>query len=298
MKRTERIYWKNFSVASVLLFCLVGCSMDFGKTNRFSQEKVKTIVSQVIDEEMDTIKDNLEPELQAGIENGVEKSGVKGLTGQLSGREIVDLISTEDYGDECIDFCFSVQQSSSSLSTADVLEAAQNIVPEEEFQELREMITLTEKRLEEVGDELVKGIPADQQEAFYKDLKVLVVRSVVLLTAGIVYAVMPTTVFWGKVSAAAAISIGAGMVAIGVMTIYQYFKFGPSEEGAAKTFEEWFKEILEDSKAEFALTTAITAMGTSLGKGPVVTGIIMCAYAVFKAVDLIRVMLKTYDFNA
>lgn len=293
MKKREVRYWVDFWVASFVLFALIGCSMDTGTTQRYSEAAVKSVVSKVIDEEMDTIKENLDPDLQAGIDGGLVKDG-----SPLTGSQIVELTQTEEYGEDYIDFCFEVDRSSALKSADDVLEQARQMIPSSEYENLLEKVAQTEKALNGIGEEMVKGVPADQQEAFYQDLKTLVVRSVVLLTAGVVYAVMPDTVFWGKVSAAAAISVGAGMVAIAVMTIYGYFKLGIAFDAQPESFEEWFKDVLNDSKAEFALTSAVTAIGNSLGKGPVVTGIIMCAFAVFKATETITVMLKTYNFDA
>ena len=113
--------------------------------------------------------------------------------------------------------------------------------------------------------------------------------------AGVVYACIPNVVFWGKISAACAIAVGAGLVAITIMSLYEYFKFGAGED---KSFEDWFKELIEIPKADFALTTAITAMASSMGLGPVVTGIIICVYGLYNVVDLVRKMMKTYNFDA
>ena len=145
------------------------------------------------------------------------------------------------------------------------------------------------------GDEIARAIPLNQQAAFYRDLKTLVTRAIVLLTAGIVYACMPTVIFWGKISAACAISVGAGLVAISIMSLYEYFRFGTGE---GQSFEDWFKGLIEVPKADFALTTAITAVAQAMGAGPVVTGIIICVFALYNIVDLARTMLKTYNFNA
>ena len=57
-------------------------------------------------------------------------------------------------------------------------------------------------------------------------------------------------------------------------------------------------EVVEIPKADFALTTAVTAMANSLGLGPVVTGIIICVYGLYNVVDLARKMMKTYNFDA
>lgn len=35
-----------------------------------------------------------------------------------------------------------------------------------------------------------------------------------------------------------------------------------------------------------------------MGCGPVVTGIIICVFAIYNIVDMVRSMLKTYNFDA
>ena len=163
------------------------------------------------------------------------------------------------------------------------------------YAELLETTEEVEREINLKGEEIARAIPLNQQAAFYKDLKTLVTRSIVLLVAGVVYACIPDVVFWGKISAACAIAVGAGLVAITIMSIYEYYRFGAGE---GQDFEEWFKQLIEIPKADFALTTAITAMADALGMGPVVTGIIICIYGLYDVADLARKMLKTYNFDA
>lgn len=194
-----------------------------------------------------------------------------------------------------LDFCYAVDLSQASLDVDPVMSTAQSVLSAKEYERLRSQADELEASMTAKGIEFAKGLPLNQQEAFYKDLKVLVTRSVVLLVAGIVYAAVPNLVFWGKISAAAAISVGAGLVAISVMSLYEYYKYGTGE---GMDFETWFKDLIKIPQADFALTTTVTAMAEALGMGPVVTGIILCVFAVYNIVGLVRSMLKTYNFDA
>ena len=39
------------------------------------------------------------------------------------------------------------------------------------------------------------------------------------------------------------------------------------------------------------------AVGTTMKRGPVVTGIVICVFAIYNVVDLIKPMLKKYNFS-
>ena len=99
----------------------------------------------------------------------------------------------------------------------------------------------------------------------------------------------------GAEVAACAISVGAGLVAISIMSLYEYFRFGTGE---GKTFEDWFKDLLKIPQADFALTATVTSITEAMGVSPVVTGIIICVFALYNVVDLVRAMIKTYNFEA
>lgn len=285
-------------ISSLVLVSFIGCDLSLiteGKSS-YLDENVTTVVSKVIDEQMEFVKPNLEPDLQAELEN------TKGSS-TLSGNEIITLTLTEDSGEDYIDFCYNVQESTFSGTSENVLESARNVMTEQQYLDLTLRVEEAEKKLEDWGESYVKGLPADQQHDFYKDLKTLVTRTTVLLTAGIVYAVMPKAVFWGKVSAASAISVGAGLVALTAMTIYEKYKFNDEEsasllpDGDKVTIEDWLKELVKEPKADFALTTAVVSLATTLKQGPVVTGIMICVFGILQATDLISAMLKKYDFK-
>lgn len=281
----------NQSVAVLLLAAMVSCNAAYLPSFKASitDSEMKPAVAKVIDAQMNYIKDYLDEDIKARIDGGSSKGG------PLSGADIVELTVNEHGGRDYLDFCYAVDLSQSSLDVDPVMSTAQSVLSAKEYERLRSQADELEASMTAKGIEFAKGLPLNQQEAFYKDLKVLVTRSVVLLVAGIVYAAVPNLVFWGKISAAAAISVGAGLVAISVMSLYEYYKYGTGE---GMDFETWFKDLIKIPQADFALTTTVTAMAEALGMGPVVTGIILCVFAVYNIVGLVRSMLKTYNFDA
>lgn len=281
----------NQAICVLVLFCFVACNANYKPSFKQSitDSSLRSRVSRVIDAQLDNVKDYLDEDLRASID---ESS--KG-TGRMSGSEIVDKTLVESGGRDYLDFCYAVDFAQTTNDVDEVMDTARCLLPAEKYNELVELTEDIEREINLKGEEIARAIPLNQQAAFYKDLKTLVVRAIVLLTAGVVYACMPAVVFWGKISAACAISVGAGLVAISIMSLYEYFRFGTGED---QSFEDWFKELIEIPKADFALTTAITAVAEALGTGPVVTGIIICVFALYNIVDLARTMLKTYNFDA
>ena len=281
----------NQAICMLVLLCFVACNANYKPSFKQSitDSSLRSRVSRVIDAQLDNVKDYLDEDLRTSIEESSRG------TGRMSGSEIVDKTLSESGGRDYLDFCYAVDLAQTTNDVEDVMDTARCLLPEEKYNELVELAGDVEREINLKGEEIARAIPLNQQAAFYKDLKTLVVRAIVLLTAGIVYACMPAVVFWGKISAACAISVGAGLVAISIMSLYEYFRFGTGEN---QSFEDWFKELIEIPKADFALTTAITAVAEALGAGPVVSGIIICVFALYNIVDLARAMLKTYNFDA
>lgn len=278
-------------IAVVLLVAMVSCNAAYLPSFKASitDSEMKPAVAKVIDAQMDYIKDYLDDDVKAKIDGGSAKGG------PLTGSDIVELTLDEKGGRDYLDFCYAVGLSQTKLDVDPVMDTAQSVLSSEEYNRLQSQACELETSMNAKGLEFAKGLPVDQQEAFFKDLKVLVTRSIVLLVAGVVYAAVPNLVFWGKISAAAAISVGAGLVAISVMSLYEYYEYGTGE---GVDFETWFKDLIKIPQADFALTTTVTAMAEALGMGPVVTGIILCVFAIYNIVGLVRSMLNTYNFDA
>lgn len=274
-------------------FTFVSCNMNYKPSFKASitDSARKARVSHVIDAQLQNVKEYLDEDLRTCIDEGLgSRSG-----GGLSGADIVDLTMAEAGGKDYLDFCYAMDYSQTSGDATAVMDTAKSILSAEEYSKLCERADEIERAIMAEGDGLCRGIPSNQQAAFYRDLKLLVTRAIVLLTAGVVYACLPNLIFWGKVSAACAISVGAGLVAISVMSLYEYFRFGTGE---GTDFETWFKEMLAIPKADFALTTSVAAIGDALGAGPVVSGIIICIFGLYNVIDMVRSMLKVYNINA
>ncbi len=291
MKRRIR-YLLNEAVAMLLLAALVACNVNYRPSFKESitDAGLRSRVSRVIDTQMENIKEYLDEDLRTQIEEGSARAAAG-----LGGSEIVDLTLKESGGRDYLDFCYAVDLSNGSEDLDGVMDTARSVLPAETYAELVDRTEEVSRSLNLKGEELARAIPLNQQAAFYRDLKILVTRAIVLLVAGVVYACIPDLVFWGKVSAACAISVGAGLVAISIMSLYEYFRFGAGE---GQSFEEWFKELIKIPQADFALTASITAIAEAMGAGPVVTGIIICLFGLYNVVDLARTMLKTYNFGA
>ncbi len=282
----------NTLVALLVLVAFIGCNANFVPSFKESitESDMRSRVSRVIDAQLENIKDELDEDLKAGID-GIQSRTADGKKGD----QIVELTLEEASGRDYLDFCYAVDSTQTSMDVDAVMDTAKSVLPADKYAELLETASEVEREINAKGEELARAIPLNQQAAFYKDLKALVTRAVVLLVAGVVYACIPNVVFWGKISAACAIAVGAGLVAVTIMSIYEYYRFGAGE---GESFEDWFKELIEIPKADFALTTAVTAMGEALGMGPVVTGIIICIYALYNVAEMVRTMMKTYNFDA
>lgn len=292
---SRRARWEhlfNLSVCLFVLVCFLACNANYKPSFKASitDASMKSRVSRVIDAQIDNVREYLDEDLQAEIDGVSRGSG-----GRLSGSEIVDLTLAESGGRDYLDFCYAIDYTQSTGDVDAVMDTARSVLPAREYHELVERTQEVERSIMLRGEKIARDIPLNQQSAFYKDLKILVTRAIVLLVAGVVYACMPTVVFWGKVSAACAISVGAGLVAISIMSLYEYFRFGTGE---GKTFEDWFKDLLKIPQADFALTTTVTSITEAMGVSPVVSGIIVCVFALYNIVDLARAMIKTYNFDA
>jgi len=278
----------NAVVAVILLGAITACTAGIETVNSWENGTVKNVVSESIDREMEYVKPNLEPDLQARIDGAAKGT-------PLTGREIVDLTIEENSGDY-IDFCYTVNCNGSNDSEA-VLQSARVVLPEDRYLQLREEAKNIEKAIGEKGEIIAKDLPESQKEAFYKDLKALVTRTVVLVAAGIVYICIPDLVLWGKISAAAAISVAAGFVAYATMTIYEKYRFGISKTDKTKTTNDWVKEFLSVPQADFALTSVAASMAAMIADGPVVKGITILVFAATNALDTWNAMMKKYDMS-
>jgi hypothetical protein len=250
---------------------------------RVSDERLLPTVARVIDEQKEVVWDYVKDDLP-----------VTGKGEIPSGDAIVDQILEEENGRSYLEFCYSVETDGKEDRLDTVVEYARGLVGEEEMalleQNLEEMRTLLLAK----GEEIARGLAPSQRAAFWKDMQKLVTRTLVLFTAGIVYACIPNVVFWGKVSAASAVAVAAGVVSTSIMSIWRYYQFGGNLE---ESFEEWLMAVSTEPEVSVAMASSMLAVGKTLERGPVVTGIVICVFALYNVVDMIKPMLKQYDFT-
>jgi hypothetical protein len=177
-----------------------------------------------------------------------------------------------------------------------VLDQAADLLPSEQFSELSSRMVSARRQLQSYAQDQVRAIPPSQRPAFMRDLQKLVTKTLVLLVAGIVYACIPKVVFWGKITAAAAISVAAGITATTLMSIYRYYKYG--EDSLSQSFQEWIVDVTTDPAASYAVAASMTTVGKAMTNGPVVAGLILVVFAIYQVMDMVKPMLKKYNFDA
>ena len=273
------------AVVLLLIVQLSGCSMGLQSVEKqkISDDQLLPAVSDMIEQQKDVVWPYLEEE----VSRTLTKS-------EPSGKQIVSNTLSEGQGREYLEFCYTVGNPQGEADVEKVVSFAHTLLNEEEQQQLDQQLEQRRSLLQARGENLARGLAPSQRAAFWKDMQKLVTRTLVLFTAGVVYACIPTTVFWGKISAATAIAIASGVVSTTVMSIWRYYQFGGTPDEA---FGDWLKTVTTEPELSSAMTASVISVGKTLKRGPVVTGIIICVFALYNVVDLIKPMLKSYDFT-
>ena len=273
------------ALVAVLVFSLSGCSMgwDAQQKSKISDEDLFPMVSLMIEEQKDVVW----PFLQEDITRALEEY-------QMEGSSVVENTLSEERGREYLEFCYAVGDPQGKEDVELVVAFAHSLLDEKQRMELDQRLEQTRDLLLLEGTVIAKGLAPSQRAAFWKDMQKLVTRTLVLFTAGVVYSCIPTTIFWGKISAATAIAVAAGVVSSTVMSIWRYYQFGGSIE---ETFSEWLKTVTTEPELSYALAASVISLGTTLKRGPVITGIIICVFALYNVIDLVKPMLEKYNFT-
>jgi hypothetical protein len=271
-----------------IMVSLLGCSLAWQpvENRKLSTEEMVPLVSQVVDEQLAIVQ----PVLQ---EHEDFSTRAAHLLDGATGESVVSQLLQEDGGADYVAFCHAV---ASQADASSVLEKASPLIPQEDFSALSERMGETERALSAYGEATLRALPPNQRPAFMRDLQKLVTKTLVLMVAGVVYACIPKVMFWGKVSAAAAISIAAGITATTVLSIYRYYKY--SEDSMSQSFQEWIVDVTTDPAASYAVATSMMTVGKTMTNGPVVTGLIIVVFSIYQVMDMVKPMLKKYNFNA
>lgn len=212
--------------------------------------------------------------------------------GKLDGEVVMRSLKELDRGEEMMEFLYN----SDKFENVDaVLNAASAILDEREMATLKVKAEEVESQLMDVGEKVSRSLNATQKVEFYKDLRSLVVKSVVLLTAAIVYAFVPRVLFWGKIAAATAVSIAAGVVASTLITIVEWADKDTKLDD--NSFTDWLTSVTVDPFADWALAQGIINTQSALTESPITAALILGVFAIYSVTDSCKILLQKYNFR-
>jgi hypothetical protein len=277
-------------ICMVLTFSMLGCSMYWDNTPNaiIGEKRLIPEVARVIDEQWEVVSEQLAEELD---QDCASRGSISWRN--LESEEIVRLSLEEEHGYQYAALCHQIAYGNSAQ---EVLACAEQLIDAESFDHLSEQVQSIERSMQDDAIAYSRTLPPNQRAPFLRDLQKLVTKTIVLLVAGITYACIPKIIFWGKVTAAAAVSVAAGIVATSILSIYRYYKYG--QDSMAGSFQEWVTDVTTDPVAAYALASSMMTVGKTMTKGPVVTGLIIAVFAIYQVIDMVKPMLKKYNFNA
>ena len=272
--------WVRSILGRIAIISLVGCSTvtEPLETDHVDMETKQEFLVQLIIDHWDEIGEWEELPVARGVDRRTEAlRAVEQLAGDAQGRKLVE-------------FCYAV---GTGEDVSVILERARALLSEQEYEILLSRISeLEAKTLEGHGSSRsLFVLDEDNKEDFFADLQRLVVSTTVLLTASVVYAAMPTVFCWGKVSALAAVSVSAGVVAGTLVSVYPWYEL---EQEPLDAFKDWLNMVTKEPHAAYLLTVSVISIGHSMHMSPVSCGIIIGIFGMYNALDIVRQMLETY----
>lgn len=276
------------TTVSILILSLSGCSMalDQGIKPKIDDDELKSTVAQIVDEQLEVVGPYVKEDL-------VSKSVFDFDLDSITGSDVVEGTLKEESGHDYLEFAYDTAYNSEE-NFDEFVEKSKHLIPKEEALELDEKIEDAKKALYCEYEDLGRAVPPSQQLAFQKDLRKLVTRSLVLFVAGVVYTFLPKTMIWGKVSAASAISVAAGVLSCTIMSLYQYYKYGGDPD---ESYSEWIEEVTTQPEISYAMASSMIAVGSTMKRSPVITGLTICVFSLYKVIDMVKPMLKKYNFS-
>lgn len=281
----KRQYILNWAVLVVLVIPLSGCTLGWESQTKakITDKELLPTVARIIDEQKDVVWQYLDEDISRVLSPSEQE-----------GADIVLNTLSEEQGRQYLEFCYVVNDVDSEDQAQRVVDFARSLISEEEMASLEQKLDENRSLMLAEAEIYSRALSPSQRAPFWKDMQKLLTRSIVLFTAGVVYACIPTIVFWGKISAATAVAIASGVVASTVMSIWRYYQFGGELDEA---FNEWLISVTTEPEVSYALAASMIAVGTTLKRGFVVTGIVICVFALYNVIDMVRPMLKQYNFS-
>lgn len=283
MDKAKRVGRQCIALALVLSM-MVSC-VPAGITGKgtVDQKMMISESSRMIDVAYQDVRDIL-------IESGEYTEAEFDSHGKLDGETVTRSLMT-DGGEAYVEFLYS---SDKFRSVEEVLSAAEKILDSSSMENLRKDAREVEEKLMANGERIARDLNENQKEEFYNDLRTMVVKSVVLLTAAVVYAFIPNVVFWGKVTAATAVSVAAGVMASTLISIVEWSD--KDVELTDSTFSDWLKNVTLDPFTDWALAQGIINAQAAVTESPVTAALILGVFAIYNVIDSAKEMLEKYNW--
>ena len=271
----------NRSIALLLVIAVlaVSCSMPATGPGRADPRELVSVAGRLVDENIALVREALREDLPE----------VDDLT-WLDGYDIAQRALGEESGEAYLEFCIKADSFS---SVDEVLDAASGLAPAEELERIRADVSEFEAKMLEDVSALARVLTPEEQEEFYAALRSLFVKTTVLLSAAVVYAFVPELVIWGKVLAASAVAVAAGVLSTTILTIIDHYKL---DREINESFGQWLEDVTTTPSASWAVASAMINLGASLGRSPVLTAIIIGVFTLFNITDEVNTMLDM-DFS-
>ena len=287
MKMTRNVLTRGINVMLLVLMTLTtlfSCTLDAEAARKAGEREMSSRVARLIDEQMTRLMSDSVASLLSAQDMEELRAVTEPVRG-MDGRNVVSRMLEEENGQAYLEYTYTIATSS---DMDEILSSARPLMSSEEFGRLEEQVEQLESRSARFFEQRSRAMSTEQQKKFYKELQSLVVKAVVLLTAAIVYALVPKAVVWGKVSAACVAAVAAGVLASGVMTFVGYKNYG----GEDFDFVSWLQSVVEDSYAEWAIAASVIATASAAGRSPLMTALILVALAAYQVFDEAQDMYK------
>lgn len=281
--KKKRVFLEKLTASVLILSMLASCTPSLSGPSEDRREKMVSQGARVIDEEYDFVRGVL-IETEEFSEEDFASYGI--LDGETVVRGLLE------GGDEDL---LSFLCATSDGGVDGVLSTAKSLLPEKKYGELEKKAKEIEERAGAWGDRVSRSLAPAQKDEFYKDLKSMVVKTVVLLTASIVYAMIPKVMFWGKVSAAAAVSVAAGVVASGFVSMVEW-----SDEDLKNTdkdFSAWLEEITVEPFTDWALAQGVLNAQMAATNNPVTSALVLGVFALYHIGEDAKTLMKKYNWE-
>lgn len=277
---TKALVW----VLIVTIF-LSSCTPQLSSTVEISKEKLMNESTRLINECYDDVRTILIDEGEYTTEDFVSH-------GIADGETLVRAVAKEENGDELLEL---VCLSDNAQDVDSVLAVAKKFISHDEYKELEKKSQEIEQYFSTEGEKIARSLNPKEKEKFYKDLRSVTVKSVVLLTAAIVYACIPKVMFWGKISAASAVSIAAGVVASTLITIIEWSDKDLQQDQEA--FKKWLDNVTEEPVAAWALAQGVINTQAAISTNYVTGALVLFVFSIYHISDGTKKLLKEYNWR-